>query len=83
MEKKLWFGKKELVKFGIECCYLSQNEATRLYVVCQNALKKSIEELESYVGTHGSFEEIGSKMIAMWKLSQDEKTYKEMAPETK
>lgn len=81
--KKLWFGKKELVKFGIESCYLSQSEATNLYVVCQNALKVSIEELESYVSTHNSFEEIGSKMIAMWKLSQDEKTYKEIVLETK
>lgn len=80
--KKLWFGKKELVKFGIESCYLSQSEATKLYVVCQNALKKSIEELESYVSTHSSFEEVGSKMVAMWKLSQDEKTYKEIALET-
>ncbi len=81
--KKLWFGKKELVKFGIESCYLSQGEATNLYVVCQNALKVSIEELESYVSAHNSFYEIGSKMIAMWKLSQDEKTYKEIVLETK
>jgi len=80
--KKLWFGKKELVKFGIECCYLSQNEANHLYKICQSALKSSIEELENYLSIHNSFKEIGSKMLAMYKVSLDEKTYKEAPFET-
>ncbi|MCX6051644.1 MAG: type II toxin-antitoxin system HipA family toxin [Campylobacterales bacterium] len=80
--KKLWFGKKELIKFGIENCYLSQSEATHFYNMCQNALKCGIEELENYVSAHKPFEEIGLKMIGMWKVSQDEKTYKELPLET-
>ncbi len=80
--KKLWFGKKKLVKFGVENCYLSQSEAVHLYAVCQNALQSGIQELENYVRIHKPFEEIGSKMLGIWKVSQDGKTYKEILLET-
>lgn len=79
--KKLWFGKKELVKFGIESCYLSHSEADNLYTVCQSSLKRSIEEIQDYVGAHHSFKDIGSKMIDVWKSSLDQKTYKEVPVE--
>ncbi|MCX6073654.1 MAG: type II toxin-antitoxin system HipA family toxin [Campylobacterales bacterium] len=76
--KKLWFGKKELVKFGVESCYLSLSEANTIYIICVEVLKSSIEALEVYVAAHNSFGDIGSKMIDSWKLSLDEKTYKEI-----
>lgn len=79
--KKLWFGKKELVKFGVECCYLSRNEADALYAVCQTSLKKSITEVQDHVRTHHAFEKIGSKMIDVWRSSLDQETYKEVPVE--
>jgi len=76
--KKLWFGKKELVRFGVMHCYLSQSKADALYKCCQNALRSSIDELEIYSRNHPEFQEIGSKMATIWKTSLDEKTYKEV-----
>ena len=80
--KKVWFGKKELVKFGIQNCYLNKNEANEIYELCIKALKSSIFELEEYLKSDKSFEEIGTKMLNIWKLSLDEKTYKEIPNET-
>ena len=80
--KKVWFGKKELVKFGIQNCYLNENEANEIYEFCIKALKSSIFELEEYLKSDKSFEEIGTKMLNIWKLSLDEKTYKEIPNET-
>ncbi len=80
--KKVWFGKKELVKFGIQNCYLNENEANEIYELCIKALKNSIFELEEYLKNDKSFEEIGTKMLNIWKLSLDEKTYKELPNET-
>ena len=79
--KKVWFGKKELVKFGIQNCYLNENEANEIYELCIKALKSSIFELEEYLKSDKNFEEIGTKMLNIWKLSLDEKTYKEIPNE--
>ncbi|MGJ0337274.1 type II toxin-antitoxin system HipA family toxin [Aliarcobacter cryaerophilus] len=80
--KKVWFGKKELVKFGIQNCYLNENEANEIYELCIKALKSSIFELEEYLKNDKNFEKIGTKMLNIWKLSLDEKTYKEIPNET-
>ena len=40
---------KELVKFGIQNCYLNENEANEIYELCIKALKNSIFELEEYL----------------------------------
>ena len=79
--KKLWLGKKELVKFGIQNCYLSESDANNIYENCIEVLKNSIEELEKYITTNKEFEEIGQKMIDSWKLSLSEKTQKEIPVE--
>lgn len=80
--KKVWFGKKELVKFGIQSCYLNQNEANEIYELCIKALKSSIFELEEYLKSDKNFQVIGTMMLNIWKLSLDEKTYKEIPNET-
>jgi serine/threonine-protein kinase HipA len=79
--KKLWLGKKELVKFGIQNCYLNENDANNIYENCIEVLKDSIEELEIYITTNKEFEGIGQKMIDSWKLSLSEKTQKEIPVE--
>ena len=76
--KKVWWGKEELVRFGIEHCHLSVSEAKNLYAGCMNALKVSIVELEAYVEEQPRFKTIGMRMLESWNLSLDEKTYKEM-----
>ena len=76
--KKLWFGKKDLLKFGIQECYLSQGEALNYYEECLRALKKSITELRLYIQQNNEFRDIGLKMIDTWQLSLDENKYKEI-----
>lgn len=76
--KKLWLGKKELVKFAENSCYLSKEEATKIYEECIDILKSSILELKEYIKTNKEFEDIGNKMIDTWQLSLDMKTLKEI-----
>ncbi len=79
--KKIWFGKKELIKFGTNHCYLSQKNATAFYDECNNALIKIIKELEEYKIENKKFDSIATKMIDVWKLSLTEKSYKEVPVE--
>ena len=79
--KKMWFGKKELVKFGCLSCFLSKQEAEKFYDDCVKSLKISIDELKNYIKTHKDFEQIGQRMIDVWTLSLDQKTYKELPDE--
>ncbi len=81
-KKSLVWGKKSLLSLGYKTCYLNENEANEIYELCIKALKSSIFELEEYLKSDKSFEEIGTKMLNIWKLSLDEKTYKEIPNET-
>jgi len=79
--KKVWWGKKELVRFGIEHCYFSKAKALQYYESCQKALKDSIEELKEVINQDKKFAPIASKMLKSWQISLDEKTYKELPHE--
>ncbi|WP_297433930.1 type II toxin-antitoxin system HipA family toxin [Sulfurimonas sp.] len=79
--KKLWFGKKELLKFGMQECYLSKKETETIYVKCMESLKNTIKEMENYLQKNSEFQNIGSKMLDIFRLSLDEKTYKELPDE--
>ncbi len=65
-QKKFGLGKKELVKFGIQNCYLNENEANEIYELCIKALKNSIFELEEYLKNDKSFEEDWNKDVKYW-----------------
>jgi len=77
--KKMWFGKKELVKFGQICCYLSKKEANEMYDACVNGVKDTLDELKDYIQTNDAFVLIGQRMIDSWSI--DDKTYKELPDE--
>lgn len=76
--KKLWFGKKDLIKFGTQKCYLSELQVKEYYEECIESLKSSIKDLKLYVKQNDKFKNIGLKMIETWELSLDEKKYKEI-----
>lgn len=76
--KKLWFGKNDLIKFGVNHCNLTESEAAGLYEICIKALKESINDLSDYIKTNPKFSDVGKKMLNVWRLSLDEKTYKEV-----
>jgi serine/threonine-protein kinase HipA len=79
--KKLWFGKKELIKFGLESCFLTGKDAQYLYEECLSALIAIIAELELFIKTNQNFKNVGEKMLDIWKLSLDEKTYRKIPDE--
>jgi serine/threonine-protein kinase HipA len=80
--KKVWWGREELIEFGVKHCFFSKSEAQKLYSNCFDALKISIKELEEVIKEDKNFSSIGQKMLDCWRLSLDEKTYKEMPLET-
>ena len=80
--KKVWWGREELIEFGVKHCFFSKSEAQKLYSDCFDALKISIKELEEVIKEDKNFSSIGQKMVDCWRLSLDEKTYKEMPLET-
>ena len=79
--KKTWFGKKELIKFGLQSCFLSDTKANQFYDECIQALESSIVKLKTYITNNKDFENIGTKMIDTWRLSLDQKSYKEVPVE--
>ena len=79
--KKVWFNKEALVEFGIKHCMLTQKEANSFYVECENALKKTISEIESYIVNNSHFKTIGRRMIESFKISLKNQTIKELPRE--
>ncbi len=77
-DKKVWFAKKELIKFGCEYCYLNKKDANEFYKECLYALVQGIENLEKYIIKTPSFSTIGNRMLDSWRLSLDEVTIKEI-----
>ncbi|WP_294950884.1 type II toxin-antitoxin system HipA family toxin [Sulfurovum sp.] len=76
--KKVWFGKEALVAFGMKHCLLTQKEADRFYSECENALKQTITEIESYMAKNRHFETIGRRMIESFMISLKNQTIKEL-----
>ena len=78
---KIWFGRKELIKFGLQSCFLSESKASQFYDECIGALESSIVKLKAYVAKNKAFEDIGFKMVDIWELSLDQASYKEVPVE--
>ena len=76
--KKLWFARKELIKFAVCSCYISERNANIYYDECIDALNSSISDLETYIIKNQEFERVGSKMLDTWKLSLENRTHKEV-----
>jgi len=79
--KKLWFGKKELIKFGMQSCYLTKSQANAFYNTCIMSLQTTINEVESYIHKNEKFKKIGSRLCESWRLSLNETTHKELPDE--
>lgn len=80
--KKLWYGKKELISFGIKNCYLSAKEVEINYGQCIRAIKKTEIDIEEYLKKQNSFFTIGKRMIDVIHISLQEQTIKEIPDET-
>ncbi len=79
--KKVWFSRRELIKFGIQSCYLSEKDANIFFDKCLKAVKDSIIDLRKYIIENPTFEIIGSRMIDTWNLSLKNETHKEVPVE--
>lgn len=60
---KLWFGKKDLIKYGITHCMLSRSNAEKYYIDCTNAVRETLTEISLYLKSHPKFKRIGNRMI--------------------
>ena len=79
--KKIWFGRKELIKFGLQSCFLSKSKVNQFYDECIQVLESSIVKLKAYIANNKAFEDIGLKMVDIWELSLDQTSYKEVPVE--
>ncbi len=76
--KKVWYGRSVLVEFGIKSCLLTKNESSKIYEICIDALKQTIDEIKKYMVKNPNFRTIGTRMCDSFKLSLTDKTYKEL-----
>lgn len=79
--KKIWFRKKDLIRFGVEYAMLTEAEAESLFDECINAVIRIKKEIEEYILENDSFKKIGKKMIRTidFSLNQNlEKSFKEL-----
>jgi len=76
--KKVWFPRKDLIKFGIDSCYLSEKNANIFFDECVLAVEGSIFELQKYIAEYPDFEKIGLRMIDTWNLSLRNEIHKEV-----
>ena len=79
--KKVWYGKKALVSFGIKHCLLTKQEAEKFYRVCENALQETIVEIANYIAENPHFQTIGKRMIESFHISLQHQTIKELPRE--
>ncbi len=79
--KKLWFSRRELVKFGVDCCYMSERDANTFYNDCVTAVQASIVDLQNYIVKNPAFSTIGLRMIDTWNLSLKNETHREVPVE--
>jgi len=80
--KKVWWGKSELIQFGVEHCFLSHSCSVHAYKECLDALYEMKKELKEYVKHNRAFKDIAIKMIDSWDLSIEGNTHKEIPIET-
>jgi len=79
--KKLWFSRRELIKFGVDSCYMSEKSANIFYDDCVKAVQLSIIDLQDYIVKNPAFLTIGQRMIDTWNLSLKNETHKEVPVE--
>ena len=76
--KKIWYGKDELIEFGIKSCLLNQDEAKEMYNHSIKALKDTIIDIKTYLIDNPNFQTIGNRMIESFNISLKNKTIKEL-----
>ncbi|SMN00979.1 Protein hipA [uncultured Candidatus Thioglobus sp.] len=64
---KKWWGKKQLLEFGVLHCQLSNQQAQDLYAECIQALDKTALLLEAYIEENIDFATIGEKILPIWR----------------
>jgi serine/threonine-protein kinase HipA len=79
--KKIWYGKDELVEFGIKNCLLTKKEANIFYDECIEALKETIIDIRKYIVKNPNFSTIGTRMCESFNISLEKKTIKELPSE--
>ena len=79
--KKLWFGKKELIEFGIKYALLSQNEANTILEHSKEAILETIKDIKEYINQNQEFKKFGEKFIKIldFSISNISSSYKDLS----
>ena len=67
--RRIWFGKKELLTFGMASCLLSAKEADEQYRLCEAAVADTVGEIQRYCEENDGFSEFGRRMIDIFRTS--------------
>ena len=79
--KKLWWGRKQLIKFGTEQCKLFPKEAEHIYLQCLTAMQETKQEIIEYIKHNAEFATTGNRMISSWGTSESGETIKDISHE--
>ena len=79
--KKVWFGKKELIEFGVKNCLLTEKEAKDTLDNSIEAIKKTIKDIEEYISKNSDFKEFGERFTKILNFSIDNlgRSYKDLS----
>ncbi len=79
--KKVWFGKKELIEFGVKNCLLTEKEAKDTLDNSIEAIKKTIKDIEQYISKNSDFREFGEKFtkIINYSIENIDKSIKDLS----
>ena len=67
--KKVWFGQKELIEFGVKNCLLTQKEAKDTIANSIEAIKKTIKDIEQHISKNSDFKEFGDRFTKILTYS--------------
>ncbi|MBN2617195.1 MAG: type II toxin-antitoxin system HipA family toxin [Spirochaetales bacterium] len=78
---KIWPGKKDIVNFGINHCFIPKNKTLEYYDKCIDSVKKIITEIKDYIIDNKEFSSVGNKMIDSFKFFIKQNGVKEIPDE--
>ncbi len=76
---KRWWSKEELFAFGARHCYMRRKEMGDAYNQVAKALNSVIPDIQHYIADHQEFEDVGNKMIDIWRFGDHQCTTKASA----
>ena len=69
---KKWWPRKTLEKFALQALSLPQRQSAQIIDRVAGAVSEAASLIPSYIRDHPDFEEVGGRMLAIWRAGLDE-----------